>query len=56
MVQLNRSLEETGGGEASLVNNSVISGHAVHVESIIPKALFKGKILLSSDFGDETRL
>ena len=55
-VQLNRSPEETGGGEVSPVDDSVISAHTAHVVSMTPKALFKDKILLSSDLGDETRL
>ena len=56
LVQLNRPpavSPEAGGGEVSAVDDSVKSAHVV---SMTPKGLFKDKILLSSDLGDETRL
>ena len=56
LVQLNRSSAasaKAGCNEVSAVDDSVISAHVVNMTS---KRLFKDKILLSSDLGDETRL
>ena len=58
LVQLNRTSAasasaEAGCSEISAVDDSVISAHVVSMTS---KGLFKDKILLSSDLGDETRL
>ena len=56
LVQLNRTpaaSAKAGCNEVSAVDDSVISAHVVNMTS---KRLFKDKILLSSDLGDETRL